>query len=149
MTIETIPWEAIFSITGADAVLTRQGAAPLKTSTGNNFPREYQRIPREYYQCWRYILVKFCPSALYCQFVRLRIFPAQQTTDMTGMHELPCHHASLLLPRSPWNMRWTLVRPLLSAISLHLFHPSVAKDLALHHPQRPQLDNCCCIGIDG
>ena len=28
------------------------GAAPVKTSTGNNFPREYQRIPRNYYQYW-------------------------------------------------------------------------------------------------
>ena len=28
------------------------GAAPVKTSTGNNFPRKYQRIPRNYYQYW-------------------------------------------------------------------------------------------------
>ena len=27
-----------------------RGAAPVKTSTGNNFPREHQRIPRNYYQ---------------------------------------------------------------------------------------------------
>ena len=33
-------------------VLTRRGAAPVKTSTGNNFPRKYQRIPRNYYQYW-------------------------------------------------------------------------------------------------
>ena len=28
------------------------GAAPVKTSTGNIFPRKYQRIPRNYYQYW-------------------------------------------------------------------------------------------------
>ena len=33
-------------------VLTRRGAAPAKTSTGNNFPRKYQRIPRNYYRYW-------------------------------------------------------------------------------------------------
>ena len=27
-----------------------EGAAPVKTKTGNNFPRKYQRIPRNYYQ---------------------------------------------------------------------------------------------------
>ena len=29
-----------------------RGAAPVKTSTGNSSPRKYQRIPRNYYQCW-------------------------------------------------------------------------------------------------
>ena len=29
-----------------------RGAVPVKTSTGNNFPRKYQRIPRNYYQYW-------------------------------------------------------------------------------------------------
>ena len=28
------------------------GAAQVKTSTGNNFPRKYQRMPRNYYQYW-------------------------------------------------------------------------------------------------
>ena len=28
------------------------GAVPVKTSTGNHFPRKYQRIPRNYYQYW-------------------------------------------------------------------------------------------------
>ena len=33
-------------------VLTRQGAAPVKTSTGNTFPTKYQRIPPKCYQYW-------------------------------------------------------------------------------------------------
>ena len=37
------------------------GAAPVKTGTGNNFPRKYQRIPRNCYQylCWN--LATFLP----------------------------------------------------------------------------------------
>ena len=34
---------------------------PVKTSTGTNFPRKYQRIPRNYYQYWCYILATFLP----------------------------------------------------------------------------------------
>ena len=37
------------------------GAAPVKTTTGNNFPRKYLRIPRNYYQYWCYILATFLP----------------------------------------------------------------------------------------
>ena len=33
-------------------VLTCWGAAPVKASAGINFPRKYQRIPRNYYQHW-------------------------------------------------------------------------------------------------
>ena len=32
------------------------GAVLVKTSTGNNFPRKYQRLPRNYYQYWCWIL---------------------------------------------------------------------------------------------
>ena len=31
---------------------TTGGAAPVKTSAGNNFPRKYQRIASNYYQYW-------------------------------------------------------------------------------------------------
>ena len=51
-------WETIFLPL---LVLTRQGAAPVKTSTGNDFPREYQRTPRKYYQHWCEIFVKYLP----------------------------------------------------------------------------------------
>ena len=40
-----------------------RGAVPVKISTGNNFPREYQRIPRNYYQYWCQILVTFLASS--------------------------------------------------------------------------------------
>ena len=33
-------------------VQTHRSAAPVKTSTGNNFPRKYQRIPQKDYQHW-------------------------------------------------------------------------------------------------
>ena len=38
-------------------VLMRRGAAPVKTSTGNNFPRRYQRVSPNCYQHW--CLLKF------------------------------------------------------------------------------------------
>ena len=37
------------------------GAVPVKTSTGNNFPRKYQRSPKNYYQYWCWILGTFLP----------------------------------------------------------------------------------------
>ena len=37
-----------FTTTGADT----SGAAPVKTSTGNNCPRKYQRFPQNDYQYW-------------------------------------------------------------------------------------------------
>ena len=43
-------------------VLTRQGRSTGKTSTGNNFPGKYQRIPRNYYQ-YKFWL-RFCLSVL-------------------------------------------------------------------------------------
>ena len=33
-------------------VLARRGAAPVRISTGNNFPRKYPRNPLNYYQYW-------------------------------------------------------------------------------------------------
>ena len=43
-------------------VLTRWGAAPaIITNTGNNFPREYQRILRNCYQNWCNIFVELLP----------------------------------------------------------------------------------------
>ena len=37
------------------------GAAPVKTNTGNNLPRKYQRLPRNDYQYWCWILATFLP----------------------------------------------------------------------------------------
>ena len=37
------------------------GAAPVKTSTGNNFLRKYQRIPRNYYRTGAKILATVLP----------------------------------------------------------------------------------------
>ena len=42
-------------------MLARRSAAPLKTSTGNNFPRKYLRTPRNDYQYWCETLVMFLP----------------------------------------------------------------------------------------
>ena len=33
-------------------VLAGRGAVPVKISTGNNFPRKYQRVPQNYYKYW-------------------------------------------------------------------------------------------------
>ena len=33
-------------------LLARQGRRNGKTNTGNNFPRKYQRITRNYYRYW-------------------------------------------------------------------------------------------------
>ena len=41
-----------------------RGAAPVKTSTGHNFPWEYQRNPRNSYQYWCQILVTFPDQCL-------------------------------------------------------------------------------------
>ena len=46
---ERLGWETDFL---SLLVLTRRDAAPVKTSTGNHFPRKYQRIPRNDYQYW-------------------------------------------------------------------------------------------------
>ena len=42
-------------------VLTPRGAAPVKTTTGNSFPRNCQRFPPNYYQYWCQILVALLP----------------------------------------------------------------------------------------
>ena len=41
-----------------------RGAAPVKTSTGNNFPRKYQRIPRNDYRTGAKFWLRFCLSVL-------------------------------------------------------------------------------------
>ena len=41
--------------------LTRRGAVPVKIGTGNDFPRNYQRIPQNYFQYWCWNFVTFLP----------------------------------------------------------------------------------------
>ena len=61
------------------------GAVPVKTSTGNNFPRKYQRFPRNYYQYWCWIFAWFLPFSTV-----LVIFQAPISPDFMGLVLLHC-----------------------------------------------------------
>ena len=50
------------------------GAALVKTSTGNNFPRKYQRIPRHYCQYWCYMLAMPLPFSAVLIIFKSSIF---------------------------------------------------------------------------
>ena len=54
------PWEWETDLVPLLA-LTRRGAAPVKTGTGNDFPQKYQRILRNDYQHWCWNSVTFLP----------------------------------------------------------------------------------------
>ena len=49
------------------------GAVPVKTSTGNNFPRKYQRFPRNYTSTGAKFSCNICPSVLVLVIFQLRL----------------------------------------------------------------------------
>ena len=82
-----------FFTTSSLLVLTRPGAAPAKTSTGNHFPREYQtpENPPELLQYWCCILVAFLLfSAVLVIFTAPRL-RAQSTSSQPK--KWPCRRA--------------------------------------------------------
>ena len=75
-------------------VLMRRGAVPVKVSTGNDFQRKHQRIPRDFYQCWCSILgpvsaFQYCTGNFFA--------PTENCENLAAQCEIPPHIAQCLI----------------------------------------------------